>query len=93
MCITDQSLVSQIMDTPVTDSQVGVERHKEDYGPINIHAIWFSGPVSGIHQKVMSGTYNADDNFSRVLKVASCISLCKTSTSDSESGVLDMLYG
>lgn len=43
--------------------------------------------------KCNRGTYDADMSFTRVLKVASCIQLCKTSTADTESGTLDMIYG
>jgi len=70
-----------------------VERALSDYGPVHVHSIMFETPITGLATKAKRGIYNADTNFSRVLKVASCISLCKTSTSDSESGVLDMMYG
>lgn len=93
VCITDATLIDHVMNTPVTDMQVHIDTHASDAGPVNVHAIMFPSAVTGIVTKTNRGQYDADSSFTRVLKVASCVSLCKTSTADTESGTLDMMYG
>jgi len=81
------------MNTPITEQAVRVEAINHDPGPYQIHAIKFSQPITGMSTKCTLGGYDADNSFTRVLKVASCVSICKTSTAETESGTLDMLYG
>jgi len=72
-CVTDDTLVNYIMNTPVSEQTVRIEHYPHDAGPVHIHAIRFAAPVTGMATKTNRGTYDADSNFTRALKVASCI--------------------
>lgn len=93
MTTTDPAICEAIINKPVTDIQVTIEGNGQNDGPVRAHAIMFNSPLDNFKGRWVIPTFDVDSHFSKVVKVASCIQLCKTSSAETESGVLDMMYG